>query len=84
MINKAKEILTSHWRNSSDVSPLTGERDLNFKVKSDPKRVLKIYPNASTADVEFLRLQDRALLSLAGMGITPVPLPSDSDDVQFF
>ena len=78
MINEAKEILTSHWRNSSDVSPLTGERDLNFEVKSDPKRVLKIYPNASTADVEFLRLQDRALLSLEGMGITPVPLPSDS------
>ena len=78
MINEAKEILASHWRISSDVSPLTGERDLNFEVKSDPKRVLKIYPNASTADVEFLRLQDRALLSLAGMGITPVPLPSDS------
>ena len=78
MINEAKEILTSHWRISSDVSPLTGERDLNFEVKSDPKRVLKIYPDASTEDVEFLRLQDRALLSLAGMGITPVPLPSDS------
>ena len=78
MINEVKEILTSHWRNSSDVSPLTGERDLNFEVKSDPKRVLKIYPNASTEDVEFLRLQDRALLSLEGMGITPVPLPSDS------
>lgn len=72
------EILRDEWRISAEISALTGERDLNFEIKSSPKRVLKIYPNASEIDLEFLELQDRVLNFLEDLDRTPSPIAAIS------
>ncbi|MEY2841704.1 MAG: hypothetical protein RLY74_845, partial [Actinomycetota bacterium] len=76
----ALEILSDQWGISAEISALTGERDLNYEVKSSPKRVLKIYPKTSDADLEFLKLQDRVLLSLKSLARTPEPIASISGE----
>lgn len=72
------EILRDEWGISAEISALTGERDLNFEIKSAPKRVLKIYPNASEIDLEFLELQDRVLNFLEDLDRTPSPIAAIS------
>ncbi|MFM7542495.1 MAG: phosphotransferase, partial [Actinomycetales bacterium] len=74
------EILKSIWGITSDISALTGERDLNYQVRSEPKRVLKIYPNPSAGEIEFLKLQDRTLAALQGLQRTPIPIATNSGE----
>jgi 4-aminobutyrate aminotransferase-like enzyme/Ser/Thr protein kinase RdoA (MazF antagonist) len=78
--SSAKEILKKNWGISSEISALTGERDLNYQVRSEPKRILKIYPNCSDGEIDFLKLQDRALTSLQALQRTPVPIATKSGE----
>ncbi len=67
---QAQDLLSRHWGIKADLSPLTSERDLNFRVESRPRHVLKLANPAEPAEVTDFQTQ--ALLHLSNSGL-PVP-----------
>lgn len=78
MINLDPEaILKEFFGIVGNISPLPGERDLNFKVESDQTYVLKLY---EAGNHSWLEIQDFALRSL---NISGIPTPIAALDGSF-
>lgn len=69
-IPAAQALLRRHWGIEADLTPLSSERDLNFRVEGTSRHVLKLANPAEPAEVTDF--QTRALLHLAASDL-PVP-----------
>ena len=67
---EARALLLRHWGIDAALTPLTSERDLNFRVESRPRHVLKLANPAEPPEVTDFQTQ--ALLHLATHDL---PLP---------
>ena len=67
---QAQDLLSRHWGIEAALTPLTSERDLNFRVESRPRHVLKLANPAEPPEVTDFQTQ--ALLHLSNSGL---PLP---------
>lgn len=68
--DQAAALLFHHWGIKAALTPLTSERDLNFRVESAPRHVLKLANPAEPPEVTDFQTQ--ALLHLSNSGL-PVP-----------
>ena len=67
---EAARLLQLHWGLTVALTPLTSERDLNYRVESTPRHVLKLANPAEPEEVTDFQTQ--ALLHLSNSGL-PVP-----------
>lgn len=67
---EARALMSRHWGLDAPLTPLTSERDLNFRVESQPRHVLKLANPAEPAEVTAF--QTEALLHLSTSNL---PLP---------
>ncbi|MCW1917210.1 phosphotransferase [Rhodobacter sp. KR11] len=73
--SQAQALLARHWGITAPLTPLTSERDLNFRVESAPRHVLKLAnPAEPLAVTDF---QTQALLHLSNSGLAvPAVIPA--------
>ncbi|NBZ88122.1 phosphotransferase [Stagnihabitans tardus] len=76
---EARALLSRHWGIEAELTPLTSERDLNFRVESAPRHVLKLANPAEPHEVTDFQTQ--ALLHLSNSGL-PVPRVIPARDGQ--